>query len=63
MINALQSELGINVIASIIVSALFLGIGFVWANTRNVGASLGEISKSTTSILLLSLAKTLARSA
>src|SRR5438477_6377351 len=34
MINALQSELGINVIASIIVSALFLAAGFVWGKYK-----------------------------
>ena len=46
MINALQSELGINVIASIIVSALFLGIGFVWGKykerRRKFGRNLEE---------------------
>ena len=31
MFNALQSELTINVVASIIVSLLFLGLGFLWA--------------------------------
>src|SRR6266404_4176423 len=34
MINALQSELTINVVASIIVSALFLVIGFVWGKYK-----------------------------
>src|ERR1044072_2847520 len=34
MINAMQSELGINVIASIIVSLLFLAIGFVWGKYK-----------------------------
>src|SRR6516165_3504014 len=46
MINALPSELGINVIASIIVSALFLGIGFVWGKykerRRKFGRNLEE---------------------
>jgi hypothetical protein len=46
MINALQSELGINVIASIIVSALFLVIGFVWGKykerQRKFGRNLEE---------------------
>ena len=30
MINALQSELTINVVASIIVSLLFVALGFLW---------------------------------
>ena len=43
MINALQSELTINVVASIIVSLLFLALGLSGANTRSGGASSGEI--------------------
>src|SRR5712672_461991 len=46
MINALQSELGINVIASIIVSALFLVLGFLWGKykerQRKFGRNLEE---------------------
>ena len=46
MINALQSELGINVIASIIVSALFLAVGFFWGKykerRRKFGRNLEE---------------------
>ena len=34
MINALQSELTINVLASIIVSLLFLALGFVWGKYK-----------------------------
>src|SRR5436305_4259391 len=34
MINALQSELTINVVASIIVSLLFLGLGFLWGKYK-----------------------------
>src|SRR5437762_13598934 len=34
MINALQSELTINVVASIIVSLLFLGLGFLWGKDK-----------------------------
>src|SRR5436305_13877264 len=34
MINALQSELTINVIASIIVSLLFLALGFLWGKYK-----------------------------
>ena len=34
MINALQSELTINVVASIIVSFLFLGLGFLWGKYK-----------------------------
>ena len=63
MINALQSELTINVVASIIVSLLFLASVFCGANTRSGGASLGEISKSTIFIRLPSLGKTSASSA
>src|ERR1044072_9394346 len=46
MINAMQSELGINVIASIIVSLLFLAIGFLWGKykerRRKFGRNLEE---------------------
>ena len=34
MINALQSELTINVVASIIVSLLFLALGFLWGKYK-----------------------------
>ncbi len=47
MINALQSEIGINVIASIIASVVFLIAGFVWENTRSGGESSGESWRST----------------
>ena len=64
MIKALQSELRINVIASIIVSVLFSRRSvFFGENTRSDGASLGEISKSTISIRSPSLGRTLASSA
>ena len=47
MINALQSELTINVVASIIVSLLFLGLGFLWGKykerRRKFGRNLEEI--------------------
>src|SRR4029450_14007325 len=46
MINALQSELSINVIASIIVSLFFLAAGFVWGKykerRRKFGRNLEE---------------------
>src|SRR5438874_10728321 len=46
MIKALQSELGINVIASIIASAVFLGAGFAWGKykerRRKFGRNLEE---------------------
>src|SRR2546429_3892244 len=46
MINALQSELTINVVASIIVSLLFLSLGFVWGKykerQRKFGRNLEE---------------------
>ena len=46
MIKALQSELGINVIASIIASAVFLVVGFVWGKykerRRKFGRNLEE---------------------
>src|SRR6186713_1703863 len=46
MINALQSELTINVVASIIVSLLFLGLGFLWGKykerQRKFGKNLDE---------------------
>src|SRR5260370_11291411 len=46
MINALQSELTINVVASIIVSLLFLGLGFLWGKykerQRKFGRNLEE---------------------
>ena len=46
MINALQSELTINVVASIIVSLLFLGLGFLWGKykerQREFGRNLEE---------------------
>src|SRR4051812_6413903 len=46
MIKALQSELGINVIASIIVSLLFLALGFAWGKykerRRKFGRNLEE---------------------
>src|SRR3954464_393905 len=46
MINALQSELTINVVASIIVSLLFLALGFLWGKykerQRKFGKNLDE---------------------
>src|SRR5213592_4279141 len=46
MINALQSDIGVNVIASIIVSLLFLITGFVWGKykerRRKFGRNLEE---------------------
>src|SRR4030095_13059198 len=46
MISALQSELTINVVASIIVSLLFLGLGFLWGKykerRRKFGRNLEE---------------------
>src|SRR5438477_4955166 len=46
MINALQSELGISLIASIIASAFFLAAGFVWGKykerQRKFGRNLEE---------------------
>src|SRR5919197_6411969 len=46
MISAFQSELGINVIASIIASAVFLAIGFLWGKykerRRKFGRNLEE---------------------
>src|SRR5213078_2853870 len=46
MINALQSELTINIVASIIVSLLFLGLGFLWGKykerRRKFGRNLEE---------------------
>src|SRR5258708_11314879 len=46
MIKALQSELSINVVASIIVSLLFLAAGFVWGKykerRRKFGRNLEE---------------------
>src|ERR1700747_3047389 len=46
MINALQSELTINVVASIIVSLLFLALGFLWGKykerRRKFGKNLDE---------------------
>src|SRR5256714_10942298 len=46
MIKALQSELSINVIASIIVSLMFLGAGFIWGKykerRRKFGRNLEE---------------------
>src|SRR6266850_7158276 len=46
MINALQSELTINVVASIIVSLLFLALGFLWGKykerQRKFGRNLDE---------------------
>src|SRR2546426_6355607 len=46
MINALQSEIGINVIASIIASLFFLAAGFVWGKykerRRKFGRNLDE---------------------
>src|ERR1700757_3751152 len=46
MIKALQSEIGINVIASIIASAIFLAVGFVWGKfkerRRKFGRNLEE---------------------
>lgn len=46
MINALQSELTINILASIIVSLLFLALGFIWGKykerRRKFGKNLDE---------------------
>jgi hypothetical protein len=42
MIQALQSELGINVIASIIVSALFLAVGFAWGKYKERKRKFGK---------------------
>ena len=50
MFEAFQSELGINVIASIIVSILFLAAGFVWGKykerTRGFGRNLDQYQTS-----------------
>src|SRR5215475_13700263 len=42
MINALQSELTINVVASIIVSLLFLGLGFLWGKYKEQRRKFGR---------------------
>src|SRR2546429_2059881 len=46
MISALQSEIGINVIASIVASLFFLGAGFIWGKykerRRKFGRNLEE---------------------
>jgi predicted transcriptional regulator YheO len=42
MIKALQSELGINVIASIIASAVFLAAGFVWGKYKEQRRKFGR---------------------
>src|SRR5204862_4295641 len=42
MINALQSELTINVVASIIVSLLFLGLGFLWGKYKERRRKFGK---------------------
>ena len=42
MINALQSELGLNVIASIIASAFFLAAGFVWGKYKERRGKFGR---------------------
>jgi predicted transcriptional regulator YheO len=42
MIEALQSELGVNIIASIIVSTLFLTIGFGWGKYRERKREFGK---------------------
>ena len=64
MINALQSELRINVIASIIVSLLFLALGFVWGKYKERQRKFGRnLEEYTIFIRLPSLGKTLASSA
>src|ERR1700752_4400726 len=42
MINALQSELTINVVASIVVSLLFLGLGFLWGKYKEQRRKFGR---------------------
>ena len=63
MINALQSELTINVLASIIVSLLFLALGFVWGKYKERRRKFGRNLEDTIFIRLPSLGKTLASSA
>jgi len=57
MINALQSELTINVVASIIVSLLFLALGFLWGKYKEQRRKLAKTSTSTISTRSLSRAK------
>ena len=42
MINALQGELGLNVIASIIASAFFLAAGFIWGKYKERRGKFGR---------------------
>ena len=42
MITPLQSELGINIIASIIVSVIFLAVGFIWGKYKERGRKFGR---------------------
>ncbi|MEY2556039.1 MAG: hypothetical protein QOF93_1183, partial [Verrucomicrobiota bacterium] len=42
MTNALQGEIGINVIASIIASLFFLGAGFVWGKYKERSRKFGR---------------------
>ena len=62
MIQALQSELSINVIASIIASVFFIAAGFLLENTRNGAANLGEIWRNTIFIRSQSVARISANS-
>jgi len=62
MINALQSDIGVNVIASIIASLFFLATVSFGENTRNAGASSAAILTSTISIRSPLRAKTLVSS-
>ena len=63
MINALQSELTINVVASIIVSLLFLALGFLWGKYKERQRKFGKNLDEYDSTRSPSRAKTLASSA
>ncbi len=62
MINALQSELTINVLASIIVSLLFLALGFVWGKYKERRRKFGRNLEEYDFYRSRSLAKTSANS-
>jgi hypothetical protein len=62
MIKAVQSELSINVIASILVSLFFLATGFAWGKYKERRQKFGRNLESTIFIRSRSLARTLANS-
>jgi hypothetical protein len=63
MIKALQNELSINIVASIVVSLLFLAMGFLWGKYKERQRKFGKNLEEYDFYPFTVLAKTLVNSA